>query len=256
MSLKDRLQAYKYNEDGNIDFKPEKVAKPKALKSKKAQSKELTTALLDLPPSIAPGITVVFVGFNPGVESSKQQHHYAHFTNLFWKLFNASDLLRKVLTRRDIYIEDHGLLKELYGNDAKICTAAARHDNDLLEYGIGFTDLVLRCTKTAQELSKAEKIANVPRLMLEFNESKAPFVVFIGKGIWEIVVQFLIPGYKLTKANFAWGKQEASTTLIQAFHKRCPEKPSVYVFPNTSGLVALMKFPEKLALWNALVDEI
>lgn len=255
MSLKDRLQAYKYNEDENIDFKPEKVAKSKTLKSKKATSK-LTSALLDLPPSIAPGITVVFVGFNPGVESSKQQHHYAHFTNLFWKLFNASDILRKVLTRRDIYIEDHGLLKELYDNEAEICTAAARHDNELLEYGIGFTDLVLRCTKSAQELSKAEKVANVPRLMLEFNESKAPFVVFIGKGIWEIVVQFLVPGYKLTKNNFVWGKQEASTTLIQAFHKRCPGKPSVYVFPNTSGLVALMKYPEKLALWNALVDEI
>ncbi|PVH16525.1 uncharacterized protein CXQ87_004819 [Candidozyma duobushaemuli] len=169
MSLKDRLQAYKYNEDETIEFKPEKVAKPKTSKGKKAP-KESTAALLDLPPSIAPGITVVFVGFNPGVESSKQQHHYAHFTNLFWKLFNASDLLRKVLARRDIYIEEHGLLKELYDNDAKICTAAARHDNDLLEYGIGFTDLVLRCTKSAQELSKAEKVANVPRLMSEFNE--------------------------------------------------------------------------------------
>lgn len=256
MSLKDRLNAYKFNEDEAVDYKPLKVTKPKKSRTKKANTENLTVALPDLPPSIAPGIAVVFVGFNPGVESSRQQHHYAHFTNLFWKLFNASDLLRKVLTRLNINIQDHPLLNELYDNDSKLCTAAARHDNELLQFGIGFTDLVLRCTKTAQELSKAEKVANVPRLMLEFNESQAPFVVFIGKGIWEIVVQFLIPGFKLTKANFVWGKQEPTTTLIKEFHKRCSHRPSVYVFPNTSGLVALMKYPEKLALWNTLADEI
>lgn len=256
MSLKDRLQAYKYEDEEKIETSATRVTKAKKKKSSEVKSKESPVPLLDLPPSIAPGITVVFVGFNPGVESSKQQHHYAHFTNLFWKLFNASDLLRKVLARRGISIKDHHLLGELYNNDQDLCTAAARHDNDLLEFGIGFTDLVLRCTKTAQELSKAEKVANVPRLMLEFSQCTAPFVVFIGKGIWEIVVQYLIPGYKLTKSNFKWGKQELSTALIQTFHKHCTHLPSIYVFPNTSGLVALMKFPEKLALWDDLVADI
>lgn len=253
-SLRDKLRTFEYAEDTEVKV-TQKVAKPKKKQLKLNDSKASTLALPDLPPSIAPGITIVFVGYNPGVESSKQQHHYAHFTNLFWKLFNASDILRKIIDRRNIYIEDHDLLKELY-NDEGICTAAARHDNDLLEFGVGFTDLVLRCTKTAQELSLKEKVANVPRLMLEFKSSEAPFVVFIGKGIWEIVVRFLSPGYKLTKDNFQWGKQAPNTLLIKAFYKYCPHKPAVYVFPNTSGLVALMKYPEKLALWTSLVSDI
>uniref|UniRef100_A0A0L0NTT6 Uracil-DNA glycosylase-like domain-containing protein n=1 Tax=Candidozyma auris TaxID=498019 RepID=A0A0L0NTT6_CANAR len=253
MNPKDRLHSFKYQES-SINTTASGIRKPKITKSKATVKRD--EILRDLPPSIKSGLTVVFVGFNPGIESSKQQHHYAHFTNLFWKLFNESDLLRKVLARRDLNVADHKLLLLLYENEHSKCTATAANDNDLLDFGIGFTDLVLRCTKTAQELSTAEKLSNVPRLMREFQESEAPFIVFIGKGIWEIVVRSLKPGHKLTKTNFQWGKQDPSSPLIKAFHIMCQYSPSVYVFPNTSGLVALMKYPEKLSLWLSLVEAI
>lgn len=209
--------------------------------------------LKDLPPSITSNLTVVFIGFNPGVESSKQQHHYAHPTNLFWKLFNALDLLSAVLDIRNTdVVSNDKLVKEIYQNGKS--QARPEHDFELINLGIGFTDLVLRCTKQALELSQQEKIQNVPRLLSEFNDSRAPFIVFIGKGIWEFVCKYLVPKHKLTKQNFAWGVQKDPIIMLR-FYFFCDYHPKVYVFPNTSGLVALMKYPEKLALWENLVSD-
>ncbi|GEQ72735.1 hypothetical protein JCM33374_g6423 [Metschnikowia sp. JCM 33374] len=237
-----------------------KVAKRSPTKRKPnnathANAKAVNSAniLKDLPPSIVADLTVVFVGFNPGVESSKQQHHYAHPTNLFWKLFNASDLLSAVLDLRETDVSKYGgVLNDIYRHGP--CSARAEHDFDLINVGVGFTDLVLRCTKQAAELSQQEKAQNVPRLLGEFNLSKAPFIVFVGKGIWEVVCKYLVPKHKLTPCNFSWGIQ-TDAEIMRRFTSFCVYSPKVYVFPNTSGLVASMKYPEKLDLWNSLVAD-
>ena len=42
---------------------------------------------LDLPPLpdyLAPGLKVVFVGFNPGETSARRGHYYAYPGNRFW----------------------------------------------------------------------------------------------------------------------------------------------------------------------------
>lgn len=210
------------------------------------------SALLDLQPMISDNITLLFVGFNPGVESSRQQHHYAHPTNLFWKLFNALDVLKKVLTLRKLDIDGDEFLCNIFV-EGKL-TATAQNDDQLVPYGVGFTDLVLRCTKTAQELTKQEKLNNVPRLFSEFARSNAKWVVVIGKGIWEFIVKYINPSHRLTKENFLWGLQTGS--LVNEIHRQCDSDFNLYVFPNTSGLVALMKYPEKLALWEQFAASI
>ena len=35
---------------------------------------------------IRPGVRVLFVGINPGVRSALTGHHFAGFSNRFWKL--------------------------------------------------------------------------------------------------------------------------------------------------------------------------
>lgn len=257
-SLHSIIQLYKYSESDPPKL-PSKVVKSRkasvaaAKKVKTANTKAVhDSAWKDLPPSLQSGLTLVFIGYNPGVESSKQQHHYAHPTNLFWKLFNALDILSAILALRQIDIQDHALLSgDIYKEGQ--CKAAARHDFELVNFGVGFTDLVLRCTKQAQELSKEEKLRNVPRLFSEFAASEAPFIVFIGKGIWEIVAKYLDPKYKL--ANFVWGLQ-TDPHIVRRFEAHSKYKPKVYVFPNTSGLVALMKYQEKFDLWQDLVQDI
>lgn len=252
-NLRSVIQSFHYDESepAKVTKITKKIVSPK---SKKITSKPTTsTALKDLPPMISDDLTLLFVGFNPGVESSKQQHHYAHPTNLFWKLFNALNLLLKVLNYRNIEIKSNAFLAEnIYRDGAQ--AASARHDHDLVQFGVGFTDLVLRCTKTAQELSKQEKLDNVPRLFTEFENTNTRWVVIIGKGIWEVIVRYVDPKLRLTKENFQWGLQTGK--VVTYIHQQCKNKPQVYVFPNTSGLVALMKYSDKLALWDTLAGSI
>lgn len=272
-SLHDVIRGFRHSEGGAVETivrlatsSASKITKPRTPPKRLQAAKQRITAgpLQDLQPSLADNLTLLFVGFNPGEQSSIQQHHYAHFTNLFWKLFNQSQVLLRVLETNKVDFEDSGdkFLCGIVRNGSTF--ARAEHDNRLADYSIGFTDLVLRCTKTAAELSMHEKLENVPRLFREFSSSNAKFVVFVGKGIWEIIVKWASTTYgakfKLTKENFVWGEQHTSDDrtyqLLLDKIKGAAGSSRLYVFPNTSGLVASMKFPEKVALWNTLSSDI
>lgn len=234
-----------------------------SLKKEKNQtdaSLQPNTELHDLRPSLDENLVVVFIGFNPGIQSSIQQHHYAHHSNLFWKLFNQAEILLRVLEQLQLLSEDY----PQWIKDG-VSVVKASDDFDLVKCRIGFTDLVLRCTKEALELSMEEKMANVPRLILEFSQTKVQNVVVVGKGIWEVVVKYVAQSigrrFKLTKANFAWGQQKESNDLIyaqilRALQRLIGHQCLIFVFPNTSGLVTTMKFDEKLRLWVQLGQNI
>lgn len=266
--LRGIIQSFKY-ENNVVKVQKNKVSKQITASKKKIEAKQ---QLQELQPSLGNGLAIVFVGYNPGVESSIKQHHYAHFTNLFWKLFNESRVLFKVLDSLNIDVKntlkEDQLLQKLVEQKDKdlISIAKPEHDFDLVKYKIGFTDLVLRCTKTAQELTMKEKLENVPRLIGEFNSSKTKIIVFVGKGIWEVVVKYLcselgIKQVKMNKENFQWGKQRikgsgAYDEVISKFNELIPKGSEVFVFPNTSGLVASMSYSEKLQLWLDLSTHI
>src|ERR1051326_3725777 len=71
---------------------------------------------------IAPGLRVLFVGINPGLWSGATGHHFARPGNRFWRA-----------------IHDAGLTPALLSPDRQ---------NELLDYGIGITNLVDRTTAT------------------------------------------------------------------------------------------------------------
>lgn len=224
------------------------------ISKKRNKSQPLDSIYRDLAPSLAPHLTVVFVGFNPGIESSISQHHYAHFSNLFWKLFNQSLLALSVIptAARDKFVTDG--LKVGF---------APRNDIELARYGIGFTDLVLRCTKLASELTAAEKLSNVPRLLGELRLAQPRFVVFIGKGVWETVVRYLCGAAPASVlSEFTWGHQTMLGSLTrykQVLEQLCTLLEydfEVYVFPSTSGLVTTLNFAQKLELWEHLAKDI
>ena len=50
---------------------------------------------------IRPGVRVLFVGINPGVRSAVSGHHFAGFSNRFWKLLSESKLVPEPLTFED-----------------------------------------------------------------------------------------------------------------------------------------------------------
>src|SRR5438094_8633140 len=73
---------------------------------------------LRLKDHVRPGLRVLFVGINPGVRSAMTGHHFAGYSNRFWKL-----------------LHDSRLVPELIGYE---------HDQRLPEWVLGLTNLLPR----------------------------------------------------------------------------------------------------------------
>ena len=99
---------------------------------------------------------------------------------------------------------------------------------------------------------------------IEFSKPKHAAV--IGKAIWETIVKYYclklgMKFIKLSKDNFKWGKVEVGSderynSIIELLYSQLPSGTAIYVFPNTSGLVASLSFQEKLQLWQNLAGNI
>jgi TDG/mug DNA glycosylase family protein len=84
----------------------------------------------EIPDVIAPDLDILFCGINPGRWSGATGHHFAHPGNRFWKALFAAGLTRELLS------PDQG--------------------DQLLEMGLGVTNLVRRTTASAAELTRDE----------------------------------------------------------------------------------------------------
>ncbi|RCK64564.1 G/U mismatch-specific uracil DNA glycosylase [Candida viswanathii] len=233
------------------------VRRGRITKSNRVPEREVV--LPHLKPSLGLDLEVLFVGFNAGEKSAIQQHRYAHHTNQFWKLFNESRVLDKVSVSLGDSSDER--LAELLEDGCQPI-----HDYELLNYGVGFTSLVTRSTKTTLHLSMTEKLISVPRLLEEIRESNVANIVIVGKGIWDIIVTHftrkLTIKFKLTSAHFTWGEipqgheDENYSSILAFIYDSLPERSRVHVLPDTSGLVRHMKYEEKLVLWKDLVDRL
>src|SRR5919201_5952756 len=94
---------------------------------------------LRLKDRIEPGVRVLFVGINPGVRSALTGHHFAGYSNRFWKL-----------------LYDAGLVPEVID-----CT----DDDRLPEWGFGITNIVARPTPGIDTLTPEEYVAGRARLL-------------------------------------------------------------------------------------------
>src|SRR5437763_16640685 len=81
---------------------------------------------------IKPGLRVLFVGINPGVRSAKTGHHFAGYSNRFWKLLTDSCLVPATITNED--------------------------DDRLPEWDLGITNLIARPSTGIDDLRAAERI--------------------------------------------------------------------------------------------------
>jgi mismatch-specific thymine-DNA glycosylase len=168
-------------------------------------------------PLLKSNLKCVFIGFNPGTVSALTGHHYAHHSNLFWKLIYESGCVdRKVTHEDDVKLPD--------------------------EYSYGFTDLVQRPTVGISDLSGSELLAGVPLLENRIRECAPKSICFIGKGIWESVHK-VKKGRPLSK-QFNWGLQPEGEFGVD----------HVFVFPSTSGLVGGIPRAKKLELWKELAE--
>ncbi|WHY89950.1 mismatch-specific DNA-glycosylase [Neobacillus cucumis] len=159
-----------------------------------------------IPDHLKENLTILFVGFNPSIRSGEVGHHYANPNNRFWKiLFEA------------------GLTPRKY---------EASEDGDLVERGYGFTNIVARPTKAADEITREEYREGREILKEKIQRFKPKVVCFVGKGVYQ--------EYSGRKTA-PWGVQTESVV------------PGTidFVAPSSSGLVR-MRMEEIVEIYRQL----
>ena len=97
---------------------------------------------------------MLFVGINPGVRSSLTGHHFAGFSNRFWKLLFESGLVPERITYAD--------------------------DDRLPEWGYGITNIVPRPTPGIDTLRPEEYVAGRARLRRKVLRYRPVVVAAVG----------------------------------------------------------------------------
>lgn len=111
-----------------------------------------------VPDLIAPGLSVLFCGINPGLYSGATGHHFARPGNRFWPALHAAGFSDRLL--------------------------ASWEERLLLKRGFGITNLVARATATADELTGAELVAGRRRLERQVRRTAPNWVGVLGVGAY------------------------------------------------------------------------
>ncbi|CAK7562944.1 MAG: uracil DNA N-glycosylase Thp1 [Sporothrix epigloea] len=210
-----------------------------------------------LPDALGPNLLVLFVGLNPGIETARSGHSYAHPSNLFWKLMYSS-----------------GVLPER-------CTA--QEDRSLpARFQLGLTNIVARPSRNGAELKASELDDGVAILEAKAWRWRPEVMCMVGKGIWDSVArvrqrQRQRQGAESRPAVFQYGWQDESENMgilpCGIVDEDC-EKDTVglatsvnkdgvrldphwkgarvFVASSTSGLAATLLPAQKEAIWRQL----
>lgn len=128
-----------------------------------------------IPDLLQPGLKLVFCGYNPSLVSGKTGHNYAHPGNRFWRALAAAGITSRVYSPSE--------------------------DALLLRQGIGFTNLVARPTRRADELTLDEIRDGAIALMEKLQMYRPAAVAYTGIGVYR---------WLLGTSSVDWGVQPRS----------------------------------------------
>ena len=171
---------------------------------------------LRLKDRIAPDLRVLFVGINPGVRSAQTGHHFAGFSNRFWKLLYESGLVPEPVTFLD--------------------------DDRLTGWGYGITNLIGRPTPGINDLRPAEYVAGWKVLERKIRRARPRVVALVGVTVYR-AVRPLFPGVTPLPRQHAIELGLQPETIHGA---------RVFVLPNPSGRNANFSYQEMLDAFSAL----
>ena len=123
--------------------------------SKTSSTPENLKPLSDVPDVLAPGLTAVFCGINPGRFSAAANAHFANPRNDFWRLLHEAGFTPRLLEPAEQF--------------------------ELLRYGVGVTNAAYRTTPGSGDLRRADFAGSAARLERIARELGPKFVGFVGK---------------------------------------------------------------------------
>ena len=162
---------------------------------------------------------MLFVGINPGVRSAAIGHHFAGYSNRFWKLLFDAKLVPEPLRAED--------------------------DRRLAEWGMGITNLIPRTTPGIDTLRRDEYAAGERALRRKVRRWRPEVVVFVGVTLFRAVFGraagapvrlgpqretfegarvFVVPNPSGRNANFSYAEMlRAFRALGRFVKKRSPD---------------------------------
>ena len=159
-----------------------------------------------VPDVVAPGLRVLFVGINPGLYSGAVKHHFARPGNRFWPVLHAAGITERQLSPFE--------------------------ERDLLDGGVGITNLVDRATASAAELPAQELRDGGRRLERRVRRLRPATVAVLGISAFRTA---------LGRPAAGMGPQEVGLGGSR-----------LWALPNPSGLNAHYQLPELAALFAAM----
>jgi TDG/mug DNA glycosylase family protein len=154
----------------------------------------------------------LFVGINPGIRSAQTGHHFAGYSNRFWKLLFESGLVPERVTAAD--------------------------DVRLTAWGYGVTNLIARPTPGIDALRLDEYLSGARVLRRKVRRWKPPVVALVGVTLYRSLFPnasrtppvlglreepfegahvFVLPNPSGRNANYSYGEMLSAFTDLRRF---------------------------------------
>jgi TDG/mug DNA glycosylase family protein len=207
-----------------------RLASPRArsgqASSQRARSGQARSAIdnwshLRLKDRIRRGVRVLFVGINPGVRSAVTGHHFAGYSNRFWKLLWESGLVAEAIT--------------------------FEHDDRLPEFGFGITNLIARPSPGINDLVPSEYIEGWHALERKIQRYRPEILALVGVTLYRVIEPLVI-----ADADRPARKARPSGPVTLGPQALTIHDAEVFVLPNPSGRNANFSYEEMLDAFRLL----
>jgi TDG/mug DNA glycosylase family protein len=158
---------------------------------------------------------VLFVGINPGIRSALVGHHFAGYSNRFWKLLYESGLIPNPIS--------------------------CEQDGRLPEWNFGITNLVARASGGIHELRPEEYRAGCARLKTKITRFRPEVVALVGVTLYRALFQkpgakiclglqtqtlarapvFVLPNPSGRNANYSYGEMLNAFRALKDYLHAC-----------------------------------
>jgi TDG/mug DNA glycosylase family protein len=170
---------------------------------------------------IAGDVRVLFVGINPGVRSATTGHHFAGFSNRFWRLLRESKLVPEPITFED--------------------------DGRLTEWQLGITNLIARPTPGINDLRPAEYVEGWTLLSTKIRRYRPAVVALVGVTLYRAILP-LLPDVPPAERRAARNAPDR----VLGLRPETVHGARLFVLPNPSGRNANFTYDEMLAAFRSL----
>lgn len=169
---------------------------------------------------IEPGVRVLFVGINPGVRSAVMSHHFAGYSNRFWKLLSESGLVPEPITYED--------------------------DTRLPVWGLGITNLIARPTPGIGDLRGDEYTSGWRALERKIRRYRPAIVALAGVTLYRAILPLIEPS----------APKPPPGTAVLGLMPQTIHGAKVFVLPNPSGRNANFSYAQMLQAFVALKKQV